>query len=270
MKNKTSVFVLTLFVSLSISAQNKKFEGEIVYKNTITIDKTTQKLYSWARNGVYEDRVFIKGKNRLEENDYLDMKTLIIGEKDVCYIWNDLTKTGFTFVYSEYINYLKKIGTEYSEVLLNNIQETGETKDFFGYTCKHYKGELKEKINMQLVKLDQTKKKDYWVCNELPNVMDEEDFPGLPFKFEINVSARVPLLGSLQNYQSCEISSITTKNVDDKVFEIPSDITFKTSSDGYGSIRKIAKEVRKYKKKNKIEDNKVDANGASEEGSFDF
>lgn len=270
MKETVFTLFLSAVICLGASAQEKTFEGEIVYKNTVTADKTTQKFYSWARNGVYEVRFFMNGKNRLEENDYTDIKTLITKDNDMCYIWSDLTKTGYCYKYSDYLAFLKKLKADYTQTELNSINETGETSSFFGYECKQYKGEIKEKVNWQLVKLEQTYKKNYWICMDLPNIIDEEDFPGMAFKYEFNVSGKVPLLGSFQNYQSCEIVSITPKTINEEIFDIPDDVEFDVTADGDKAIRKLAKEVRKYKKKHKIENSKVKTNESSEEGSFDF
>lgn len=42
-------------------------------------------------------------------------------------------------------------------------------------------------------------------------------------------------MGSMQNYQSGVITSISASAVPDSFFEVPGDIDFKVSSDGYSA-----------------------------------
>lgn len=246
-------FLLACMASISLFAQKENFEGRVVFKNTMTSDKITQKLYPWARNGEFQSSVYLKNGNRYEENGLLDIKTLILKDGQCC-VWNDLTKTGYVFNYSDYAKYLQDLQNSSSiQVVSDEVRFTGETQEVFGYTCKHYKGALVRIVDLGIAKVEESQQRDYWVCEDLPNINDDEDLPGMAFVFEFLAETKVPLMGSMQNYQSGVITSISASAVPDSFFEVPGDIDFKVSSDGYGATRKLAKEVRKYKKKHKIE-----------------
>lgn len=271
MKTKQIILsALAIMCCVLASAQNRKFEGEFVMTNTVTVDKTIQKLYSWARSGEYKMYFVQRGGDQLCDETYTGTTSLILRSKNMCYVYSKLLKKGYKYSYS---------GLEVQMDTLHRnatstVAPTGETRDMHGFTCKRYKGTVSEDTDFFGVKISSVNDMDYWVCEDFPSdYIGSTKVSGMPFAYEEIAKIKLPLFGTGSQHQTLTISSLKERTVEDSELAVPTDISFETTNDGYNAQAKIAKEVRKYKKKNKIEDDNVSVKeeGVSQKkGDWDF
>lgn len=271
MKTNTVILtVLTLLVSVCASAQNRRFEGEYVMTNTVTVDKTIQRLYSWARSGEYKMYFVQRGGDQLCDETYTGTTSLILRSKNMCYVWSKLTKKGYKYTYS---GFETQVDTLHKDAT-NTIAATGETRDIHGFTCKRYKGAITEVTDFFGAKISTADEMDYWVCEDFPaDYIGSTKVTGMPFAFEEIAKIKLPLFGTGTQHQTLAISSLKERTVEDSELAVPADVTFETTTDGYNAQSQLAKEVRKYMKKNKITDANINVKeeGVSQQkGEWDF
>lgn len=237
------------------------FEGEIHYTNTVAVDKTLGKLFGGAKSGEYTMKVVTKDGKEYGEESYSGMYTITLPAKNEVYIFSKLTKEGYKYPYSYYAENAKKI----KEMMGGKIASTGEQKEIHGFTCERYKGSEQNTQDIFGVKMETKRTVDYWVCKQFPKEwIGSLEVPGKPFDYEDLQTITLPILGDAVQAQTVHVSKVVPREVDDKEFEVPSDVTFKDMEDGYSAMRKLQKEIRKYMKKNKITDNGVRTEGVGD------
>ncbi len=269
MKKETLLMMVLAFVgAVAVKAQKKTFEGEFHFVNTVTVDKTMQKMYKWARSGEYKMDFVRRGEDEYCSETYGGTHCIILRSKDEGYVWSPLLKKGYKFKWSDYKAYCDKIHQN------NTIQSraTGDTKDINGYPCRRYVHTESGQTELMGAKIVTTEEKDYWVCEDYPaEYMASTVIPGMPFYYEENSRIKLPLLGEASQHQLLEMVAVTERKVEDSELTPPADIQFTFTKDAYGAQNKLIKEIYKYKKKNGIEDDGVKEDGVSrEKGEWDF
>ena len=254
---KVKVLLLTLFLlGNSVCAQENEapFEGEIHYTNTVAVDKTIGKLFGGAKSGEYTMKIVHKGGREYAEESYSGMYSILLPEKDEVYVFSKLTKTGYKFPYSYYAKNAEKI----QDLFEGNIASTGEKKQIHGFPCERYKGAEKSTQDIFGVKMVTVRIVDYWVCKQFPKEwVGSLEVPGKPFDYEDQQTITLPIVGDGVQAQTVHVSKVVPREVDEKEFEVPSDVKFTQIDDGYSAMRKIQKEIRQYMKKNKLTSNGV-------------
>ena len=269
MKKKTLlVMVLALLGTLVANAQQKTFEGEFHFVNTVTVDKTLQKMYKWARSGEYKMDFVRRGEDEFCTETYGGTYCLLLRTKNEGYVWSPLLKKGYKFTWTDYKAYCDKIHKDHTV----QSRATGDTKDINGYPCRRYVHTESGQTDLMGAKIVSTEEKEYWVCEEYPSeYMGSTEIPGMPFYYEENSRIKLPLLGEASQHQLLEMVSVKERKVEDSELAVPDDITFTFTKDAYGAQQKLIKEIYKYKKKNGIEDDGVKEEGVSrEKGEWDF
>lgn len=267
-KRKILVTILLSFVSIVLPAQKKSFEGEFHLTNTVTADKTFRKLYTWIVNGEYRMDIIRRGEDELCAETYQGTTTLILRSQNIVYCWSTLLKKGVKFAYIPYEDYLKSLHKDFT----STVKATGETREIFGYICNRYRGAEKATTNVFGAQMTTTQEEDYWVCEDYPaEYLGSTYLPGMPFYYEENSRVGLPLLGEGSQHQSISVTSIKERSVADNELTPPADIQFTTTDDGYNAMQKLAKEIRKYKKKHNITDDGVKTEGVGQQqGEWDF
>ena len=132
MRKITAIFTF-LLTALTGSAQNKYFEGELVYNNFENHSKIVLKLSKgMAYNGKRTVRVLMKGSVVHIIDEVLHFHTLLVPEENKAIIFNDFLKRGQQFPYNEYVKtYLSQYSISKDKVK-GTFTKTGETEQVLG------------------------------------------------------------------------------------------------------------------------------------------
>ena len=263
-----TILALALFVSVSAYAQKKHFEGEITYSVSITLDKTARKFIKDA-DGEYNIKTVYKNGNEKSQENFYGSITYIFRDKDMCYGYSPLTKKGYKCKYSEAIQYYDKI----RQTVDNTVKPTGETKEAFGITFQHFKGQQSTTTDLLGAKLTGTEDHDYWVCQDYDeNYIMSIKIPGLYESFDWLAKMRMPLMGSFDQHLEINIEELNQREVKDEEFDLPDDVTFEDVSNMAQMEQKMKSDYKKYTKaqgKKKGEDVKREG-AAKVKGEWDF
>ena len=263
-----AVMAVALLTSTNTSAQNKHFEGEIIYSTSVTLDKTARKFIKGAE-GEYKVEAVMKNGNEKAQENYFGTINYLFRDKDECYGYSPLTKKGYKCTYSASIKDYENI----RKVENSTVKPTGETKEAFGMTFEHFKGEDVSKLDMLGAKITATDYIDYWVCRELDeNWIMSIKIPGLYESFDLRSVMKMPLMGSFEQHLELNIEELNQREVKDEEFNLPEDVTFEEVETMAQIESKLKSDYKKYKKaqgKEKGEDVKQEG-AAKVKGEWDF
>ena len=268
--NKKNVLLLLLAVLMvvPVDAQKKQFEGEMEYSIAVTCDKTFRKLYTWLRNGEFKSTTICRGQDALTTETYMGTSALVLPSKGEMYIWSDLLKKGYKIDYNTYLEQNKLMNEQFK----TEKQFTGQEKDILGYHCKEYKATAIQEFSLLGdAGLKTVTDRNYWVCEDfIEQYMSTTPVEGLFFYNDETTRVGLPLLGEGVQHYLAKMVSIKERPVSDEELTVPVGIKFEVG-DPLKAQQKLAKEIRKYKKKHKIEDDGIKEDGVSnEKGEWDF
>jgi hypothetical protein len=262
------ILAFALFVSTSTYAQKKHFEGEITYSVSITLDKTARKFIKDA-DGEYNIKTVYKNGNEKSQENFYGSISYIFRDKDMCYGYSPLTKKGYKCKYSEAMQYYDKV----RQTVDNTVKPTGETKEAFGITFEHFKGQQSTTTDLLGAKLTGTEDHDYWVCRDYDeNYIMSIKIPGLYESFDWLAKMRMPLMGSFDQHLEISIEELSQREVKDEEFDLPEDVTFEEVANIALMEKKLKSDYKKYTKtqgKKKGEDVKREG-AAKVKGEWDF
>ena len=257
-----------LCVATSVKAQNKHFEGEVIYSVSATLDKTASKFFK-GTNGEYQVKTVMKNGNEKTQENYFGTITYIFRDKDEVYGYSPLTKKGYKCTYSASVKDYQNIRKAEN----STVAPTGETKELHGIRFEHFKGEDVTKMDLLGTTITGTDYIDYWVCRDYDeNWIMSIKIPGLYQSVDLRSAMRLPLLGSAEQRLEISIEELTAREVKDDEFALPSDITFTEVATMYNIESALKKDYKKYKKaQGKKQGENVKEEGASKvKGDWDF
>lgn len=219
MKKLTTVLLL-LCMALMASAQDKYFEGELIYDNFENHSKIVIKLSKgMAYNGKRVVRVLMKGSTIHMIDEVLHFHTLLKPDEDKAIIFSDILERGQEFPYAEYVKeYLSTFSISQGKVK-GTFANMGEKEDVLGHSCDLFKG----KVSASSVKTDleawtTTAFKIHDSFRAIANGMDLE---GLALKFAYKTVGKIPLMGEARSYVQSELREMNAREVTDEEISIP-------------------------------------------------
>ena len=251
-----------------INAQNKHFEGEIIYSTAVSLNKTARKLIK-GTEGEYKTKTVFKNGNEKSQENYFGTITYLFREKDSLYNYSPLTKKGYKCTYSasiaDYRNIRKKEDS--------SVKPTGETKEVHGIVFEHFKGQDISKLDMLGTTLTFTDDIDYWVCRDYDeNWITSIEIPGLYESFGLRSSGKIPIMGTFEQSVELIIEDFSQREVKDEEFTLPAEIIFEeveTSAKMESCIKRDYKNYKKAQGKQHGEDVKQEG-AAKIKGDWDF
>ena len=229
------------------NAQQQKFEGELIYENTVTTNKTMRKLYpNLFKDGTYDMQYVIKGDLKKMSDTYAGLVQYECKSKDTGYLVCPLLKRGYRYKLSQY---RMQQEDQFRNWGGNSGKRTGEVKEVEGLECQHYKNRLQAKEGNGECTVD------YWVCRDFESeFIGLAKLEGLPVEVDYIQTMSLPLIGTLKQHQSITLTGSKRRVVDDEEMNPPSDYDYYISEDLNATLIKLEKEIFKYMKKNHLED----------------
>lgn len=263
-----AVMAMVLFTSANTSAQKKRFEGEIIYSTSVTLNKTARKFIKGAE-GEYKVKAVCKNGNEKTQENYYGSISYLFRDQDMCYLYSPKTKTGYKCTYSATVADNQKV----RKVEDSTVKPTGETKEAFGLTFEHYKGEDVAKLDLLGTTLKSTDYIEYWVCRDydeswIMSIM----IPGFFESFDLRTSMKIPLMGAYEQHVEMNVEEFTPREVKDEEFDLPKDIIFEEVETSAQMESRLKSDYKKYKKalgEEKGEDVKQEG-AAKVKGEWDF
>ena len=245
MKKLTALFIFLLTALLG-SAQNKYFEGELVYNNFENHSKIVLKLSKgMAYNGKRTVRVLMKGSVVHIIDEVLHFHTLLVPDENKAIIFNDFLKRGQQFPYNEYVKtYLSQYSISKDKVK-GTFLKTGETEQVLDRTCDLLKG----KVSAMSVKTDLEAwvLPDYKIYDSYRSVVYGMDIDGLAFKWAYKTIGKVPLIGEMRSYVQSELVEINAREISDAEMNVPEGFSIVESTSPF-KVLGLYKDTKKYLK----------------------
>ena len=255
MKKLTALFTFLLTVLLG-SAQNKYFEGELVYNNFENHSKIVLKLSKgMAYNGKRTVRVLMKGSVVHIIDEVLHFHTLLVPDENKAIIYNDFLKRGQQFPYDEYIKtYLSQYSISKDKVK-GTFTKTGETEQVLDHTCDLMKG----KVSASSVKTDLEAwvLPDYKIHDSYRCVAYGMDVNGLALKWAYKTIGKVPLIGEMRSYVQSELVEMNAREVTDAETSVPENFSIVKSTSPF-KVLGLYKDTKKYLKEHGMYPDDID------------
>lgn len=269
---KSINFLLSAIIAFgfttSVSAQKKHFEGDIIYSTSVSLNKVARKFVK-GQEGEYKIKTVFKNGNEKTQENYFGCISYVFRDKDEVYGYSPLTKKGYKCSLSASIADYQNM----RKVENSTVKPTGETKEAFGITFEHFKGEDTYGMDMLGTTLKATDYIEYWVCRDFDdNWMASIKIPGLQESFDWRTSMKIPLMGTYEQHMEMNIEELNQREVKDEELELPKDIFFEEVATSAQLEAKLKSDYKQYKKaqgKEKGEDVKTEG-AAKIKGDWDF
>lgn len=240
--------LMLLCFALMAGAQDKFFEGELVYDNFENHSKIVLKLSKgMAYNGKRTVRVLMKGSVVHIIDEVLHFHTLLVPDEKKAIIFSDFLKRGQQFPYDEYVKtYLSQYSISKNKVK-GTFAKTGETEQVLDHTCDLLKG----KVSASSVKTDIEAwvTPEYKIHDSYRTVVYGMDIEGLALKWAYKTVGKVPLIGEMRSYVQSELREFTPRQVSDAEMSVPEGFTIAESTSPF-KVLGLYKDTKKYLKEN--------------------